>query len=100
MKKEEKKLVELYLRNGYMRCPNQERQKTDGHKKYKKGYEIRWVAKDKKELERMQRWLKKTKFKAGKPYAKGKATYALPVYGKEAVERLQALLENYDLEKY
>ena len=94
MKRSEKKLVELFLRNGCLRYPSDERQEQDGHQKYKKGYEIRWTAMNAQEYELIAALLSETGFVAGKPYPKRKRTI-LPVYGKEALLRFQALLAAY-----
>lgn len=85
-----KKLAGYFNRNGYFRIPDpkmQKKKKSD----YKKGYEIRFVAKDKKELSEMKSLLKEAEMKAGKPFNKFNQ-YVLPVYGKEKYLRFRELL--------
>ena len=94
MKRAEKKLVKLFLRNGCMRYPNEERQKSDGVQKYKKGYEVRWTAVDRTELTEIKGFLEKAGFVAGNDYPKRKH-FIQPVYGKDAVFRFQELLAQY-----
>ena len=94
MKRAEKKLVELYFRNGCIRSPNEVRVGQDGHRKYKKGYEIRWTAKDEAEEKMIKNLLSRAGFTAGKPYFKRSQTI-LPVYGKAAFLRFQKLLSDY-----
>jgi hypothetical protein len=79
----EKYLVALFRRNGYVRVVNEERRRELGQK-YKKGYEVRLVARSKEELENMRRSLEKVGFKPGKPYKK-RAQFVQPIYGKSAV---------------
>ncbi len=94
MKRAEKELVKLFLRNGCLRSPSDERQEQEGHRKYKKGYELRWTAMDAQETEKILDLLSKVGFKVGKPYPKRTQTI-LPVYGKSAVLRFQKLLAAY-----
>ena len=87
-----RRLAAYFARNGYVRRKNPERAEADGQS-YKKGYEIRLVAADEAELEEIGRLLLEAGFKAGRPYAKARR-WALPIYGKRAVERFMALVEH------
>lgn len=57
----------------------------------KKGYEIRFVAKDRKELSEMKSLLKEAGLAAGKPFDKFNQ-FVLPVYGKEKYFRFKDML--------
>lgn len=85
-----KKLADFFLRNGYLRVPSEKKSKKSKYAD-KKGYEIRFVARNKKELSEMKSLLKDAGFKAGKPFDKFNQ-YVLPVYGKEQFFRFKNLL--------
>ncbi len=74
-------LINYFLRDGFFRIPNAERMK-EGHRKYKKGYEIRFTALNRAEQFSITRLLDKMNFKYGKPYKK-RNQIIIPVYGKE-----------------
>ncbi len=79
----EKLLLAFFQRNGCVRVPNEKRRKELGQK-YKKGYEVRLVAKSKEELELMRQLLQQSGFKTCNPYKKH-FQFVQPVYGKAAV---------------
>lgn len=85
-----KKIAEYFVRNGYLRLPDE---KPSKKKKTvtKKGYEIRFVAKDRKELSEMKSLLKEAGLEAGKPFDKFNQ-FVLPVYGKEKYLRFKEML--------
>lgn len=85
-----KKIAEYFVRNGYFRIPDEKPAKK---KKVvaKKGYEIRFVAKDRKELSEMKSLLKEAGLEAGKPFDKFNQ-FVLPVYGKEKYFRFKEML--------
>ena len=78
-------LLTYFNRNGYFRSPNLKRRKIVGANKYKKGWEVRLVAKTKDELYLISELLDEVGLKKGKPFKKGNLTVQ-PVYGKQAVE--------------
>ena len=78
------KLKGIFQRNGYIRVPSEARRKM-GRQAYKKGYEVRLVAKDAEELLSIRLALTQIGFKPGKPFAKRSQTIQ-PVYGKKVVE--------------
>jgi len=82
----------LFRRNGYLRVPNKTRRKKDGQK-YKKGYEIRFVAKNEKELKKIHALLSKAGFKTGKQFSKG-SQLVQPVYGKKFYEKFRSFISN------
>jgi hypothetical protein len=79
------RLLDYFNRNGYVRSPDLKIRKTIGTDKYKKGWEIRLVAKTKDELYLIGELLDEVGLKKGEPFKKGKLTVQ-PVYGKQAVE--------------
>ncbi|MFN3872307.1 MAG: hypothetical protein ACK4R9_04840 [Ignavibacterium sp.] len=88
------KIAEYFKRNGYFRLPNDKPQKKKTTAK--KGYEIRFVAKDKKELSEMKSLLKKAGLMPGKPFDKFNQ-FVLPVYGKEKYLRFRSLLAEHKI---
>jgi len=80
----------FFRRNGCLRAPNIARQKRDGWT-YKKGYEIRFVANNGKELLKIRSLLSKAGFKSGKPYSK-RSQFIQPVYGKIFYEQFRKLI--------
>lgn len=74
-----------FLRNGNLRYPNEEIRMLKGQD-YKKGYEVRLVAINKKGLLKIKSFLKKAGFKPGKPFQKN-TQFVIPIYGKEVFEK-------------
>lgn len=75
-----------------MRCPK--RTLTDEEKQtYKKGYEIRFVARSETELKEIRQALRKTGFKPGKSFQKARQIVQ-PIYGKQQFEHFNLLLQN------
>jgi hypothetical protein len=89
-----RELVHYFERNGYLRMPNDERIENEGHQKYKKGYEIRFVPKTEEEQEEIFGLLQKCSFKAGKVFQKSRQS-VIPVYGRKSMDRFQQLLTKY-----
>ncbi len=89
--KSEELLAAFFARNGCVRRPNQRKRRRLG-RRYKKGYEVRFLANAEKEHRLLKRLLRELGFKPGKAYVK-RTQIVLPVYGKAAVERLQKLLK-------
>jgi len=85
-----KKIAEYYQRNGYLRLPK-DKPKTKKSTASRKGYEIRFVAKNKSELKELKQLLTYAEFKTGKPFEKFNQI-VLPVYGKKQLERFKELL--------
>jgi hypothetical protein len=83
-------LVSFFRRNGCWRSPDQKRRKTAGTI-YKKGYELRFVARTTAELKRIRRMLVQCGFKPGASYSKGQQIVQ-PVYGHDAFSRFQSLV--------
>lgn len=86
----ELQLVKYFRRNGYLRFPDEKLRKKMGEN-YKKGYEVRLAANDKKELSEIKNLLRKAGFKYGKPFQKSNRLIQ-PIYGKDAVEKFQSIL--------
>lgn len=87
-------LVEFFHRNGYMRVPN-EALRQESPREYKKGYEIRLVARTQQELAAMRRLLRQVDLRAGKPFPKHNQ-WVQPVYGRDAMDLFKSWLEAYD----
>lgn len=73
-----------FRRNGYYRVPDEKRRNAL-KSKYKKGYEVRFVAMDYEEFISIRRLLKESGYLCGKAYKKGKRRI-IPLYGKENYE--------------
>ncbi|MBR9977965.1 MAG: hypothetical protein KFH87_07745 [Bacteroidetes bacterium] len=84
-------LRDFFDRNGYVRFRDEYRAETEGSAFYKKGDELRLVARSKRELARIRRLLKAAGFRPGSPYAQGH-NYRQPVYGQEEVTRFLELI--------
>lgn len=77
-------LLAFLKRNGNVHSPDLKLRKKIGSDKYKKGWEIRFAAKSRKELYLIRRLLDEVGLKKGKPFRKG-TLFIQPLYGKEAV---------------
>jgi len=77
--------------NGCFRAPNIARRKREGCRNYKKGYEIRFVADNKEELQKIRSLLRKAGFKTGKPYSK-RSQIVQPIYGKNFYEEFRKFI--------
>ncbi len=73
----------LFLQRGFVRIPDEKRRLKDP--KYKKGCEVRLMARTESELIQIQLWLVEVGFKPGKPY-RNNSRLIQPIYGKDAVE--------------
>ncbi len=82
-------LTSFFARNGYVRFQNPERIQEGSE--YKKGDEVRLIARSRKELATMRSLLLQAGFKPGKPFSKARQ-YAQPLYGREAVARFLDLI--------
>jgi len=80
-------LLHFFCRNGCFRVPNKKRRKRK-KRCYKKGYEIRFVANNRKELSKIRSLLRMTGFKRGGPYKK-RSQFVQPVYGKNFYEKFR-----------
>jgi hypothetical protein len=90
------RLSAVFRRNGYVRRQSPRRLAAEGYRGYKKGDEVRFIATSRSELASIQRWLRRAGFEPGRPFAKGRQ-FALPVYGRTAVQQLLSLLHgNHD----
>ena len=87
------KLADYFTRNGYYRIPNEERKLLDGQI-YKKGYEVRLVAMNDRELINIQSLLKKCGFSIARPFSKGMLKIQ-PIYGKQAFLQFRNIVSIY-----
>jgi hypothetical protein len=83
-------LASYYQRNGVLRTPNANRRKNE-RQRYHKGYEIRLLAFDARELAEIRRLLRAAGFRFGQPYVKVHRK-AQPIYGKAQVTRFLELV--------
>ncbi len=74
-----------FARPGYVRTANLARRKEIGSQRYKKGWEVRLVVRDARELAEVRRALAAAGFRLARPFQKY-GRIAQPVYGKAAVE--------------
>jgi hypothetical protein len=86
-------LVALFQDRGYLRLPDRDRRASEPGR-YKKGYEIRFVADSRKKLSLIRRLLKQVGLKPGKPFQK-RSVWIQPVYGRDAVTEFQAWLKQF-----
>lgn len=89
-----KTLAAYFLRNGCIRWADPELRKKLGHRGYRKGYEVRLVAQNAKEMAELEKALKAAGFNHGKPYVKVRQTI-IPIYGREQVERFVEEVEGF-----
>jgi hypothetical protein len=78
----------FFLRNGYVRVPNAARREAE-KSDYKKGWEVRLVARTEKEAERIAERARSLGFRPGNTFAKA-GQFVVPLYGREAVEAFLA----------
>lgn len=90
-------LARFFRRNGYFRIPDKKLHVKLGED-YKRGYEVRLVANDRKELKEINSLLTETGFKTGKPFKKNNK-YVQPVYGKESVQKFKSILNDKKLKR-
>jgi len=82
----------FFDRNGYVRWQNPHRLADEKQKRtYKKGDEVRLVARSIDELETIIRLLERADFKPGRPFEKANQ-WALPIYGRHEVARFLKLI--------
>jgi hypothetical protein len=91
--KPEALLAYFFERNGYVRRQDRLRYEEEGYRRYKKGFEVRLIAATESELAEIRELLVATGFKPGRPFPKARQ-WAQPIYGRQAVERFLALVEN------
>jgi hypothetical protein len=83
-------LAWFFHRNGYIRWLDPERRDKEAGL-YKKGDEVRLVAKSTDELRKIRRLLHQAGLRAGTPFRKGRQ-WRQPVYGRGAVARFLTLI--------
>jgi hypothetical protein len=83
-------LKEMFLRNGYVRVKNEKKHEAFGSKRYKKGYEIRFLPMDKAELELLQTAISSLNLHVSKTFIKH-GRIVQPLYGKENVLKFHNL---------
>ncbi|HWP40670.1 MAG TPA: hypothetical protein VNL70_07065 [Tepidisphaeraceae bacterium] len=82
----------LFDRNGYVRWQNPQRLAAEKQRRtYKKGDEVRLVARSIPELQTIIRLLEREGFRPGRPFEKARQ-WALPIYGRQEVARFLKLI--------
>lgn len=82
----QRQAVEAFRRGAFVRAPSKARLK-EGHRTYKKGWEIRFPVGSRSEADVLRRLLKQAGLDAGRAYRKSATSWILPLYGKESVAR-------------
>ncbi len=77
-------VADLFGRPGYVRVPNAERHERDGHRRYKKGWEVRLIAVGEAEVELLERMAVRLNYVPGAPFRKA-GQWVVPIYGLTAV---------------
>jgi hypothetical protein len=90
-----RELAQWFQRNGHVRRQNAARVAAEGFGLYKKGDEVRLMARSASELEAMRRLLRQAGFKPGRPFAKGRQL-CQPIYGRQQVARFLQLVAEVD----
>ncbi len=85
-------LKEIFLRGGYYRVKNIGKAESFGSQTYKKGYEIRFMPKSKKELELLREAISSLGLYVSKPFKK-RNRIVQPLYGKTNMLSFKNLLK-------
>lgn len=88
-------LMEIFIRNGYVRIKDESKLKANGSNSYKKGYEIRFLPKDDIESERLQTAISTLNFYVSKTFMKH-GRVVQPLYGKDITLEFRDLQTNPD----
>lgn len=91
----QRRAAELFLRGGCVRRPNADR-RPEGHRIYKKGWEVRFYAGTRAEAIEAEKILERAGLQPGRPYRKRPTLWILPVYGREQVERFLAWVDEVE----
>lgn len=78
-----RRLGRFFQRNSYCRRPDADRQQ-EGHRSYRKGWEVRLVLKDVDEVGLVSTLIRRVGLNPGKAFQKGRK-WIVPIYGEEAV---------------
>ncbi|MFN3997053.1 hypothetical protein [Algoriphagus sp.] len=89
-------LKEVFLRNGNLRIKDKSKVEKFGSQKYKQGFEVRLVAKDEAELERIQTAISCLDLYVAKTYLKGNQIVQ-PIYGEEIARKFEKIKRKKDL---
>lgn len=91
-------LKEVFLRNGNLRIKDISKVKVFGSQKYKQGYEVRLLAKDEAELERIQIAISSLDLYVAKTFKKGNQIVQ-PIYGEEITRKFEKIKRKKELSK-
>lgn len=84
-------LAAIFERNGYIRLQNSRRLSREGPRSYKKGSEVRLMAKSDAERVYVGELLDILGFTPGRPFAKGRQL-CIPIYGRDQIGKFAELL--------
>src|SRR5579864_7581310 len=84
-------LAQIFAKGGYVRLQNPQRLQEGSHS-YRKGEEVRLVARSTTELRSIRRLLRDAGFTPGRPFLKH-SKWCQPLYGVEAVSRFLTMIE-------
>lgn len=90
-----KLLEKIFLRNGYVRIKNSSKVEESRTQVYKKGYEVRLIAKDEAELELIRTAISSLDLHVAKSFLKGKQIVQ-PIYGEEITRTFEKLKQNQE----
>ena len=82
---------DLFGRPGYVREPNGARRAAE-RARYKKGWEVRLIARDEDEVHAIERLAASLSYPPGAPFKKGQQ-YVVPIYGQQAVRAFRRVRE-------
>ena len=91
-RKAQSMLVAAFLKNGYIRSRNEKRLKKEGGFNYRKGFEVRLVLKDKKDLKLIQAAIVALDYNLSKSYI-NQNQIVQPIYGMALSDQFQKLQE-------
>lgn len=89
-------LEEFFLRSGYLRIRNENQLEEYGSQKYKKGFEIRFVARNINELELIRNSITALSYKLSKSYISNNR-FIQPLYGKEITLKFKKIKERNNI---
>lgn len=83
----ERAALGAFRNGGCVRKPRDER-RDEGHRSYKKGWEVRFYADSEEDASRICKVLADSGLRPGRPYEKRARRWIVPLYGRDAVAKL------------
>lgn len=91
-------LTGFFLRNGILRSKNELRHRIFGSKKYKKGYEVRFVLKNQEEVDQVRAALIALEINVVKTFTKANQIVQ-PVYGEPLFKKMEKVKKKAEKDK-